>query len=119
MPFFEIEGNEFRVVEGTAKEEEGLWQGVRLRMRANNWISTENSPMRVLTCDIDLYGQAEEDFLRGMCHRGFPVIVSGDWIGPAAMEALVDIGNAQAWMGVNEEGEPVYKTVSLRIEQAS
>lgn len=122
MAFLVLAGITVRVVQDSATETEGIYQGTRLRAKAGNMISTETARMREMNCDIDLMDAAEESALRAACPRGVGVSIDGEWpvSGGGAFTGAVDIGNASPWMGaVNEEGEPIYKTVQLHIEQTS
>ena len=121
MAFLILNGITVRVVEGSATEPPRIRMGTRLRMKAGNVISTEVDVARQMDCQIDLMSAAEETALRAACPVGTGVTIAGEWAasGGGDYTGIVDIGNAQAWMGFNEEGEPVFKTVSLHIEESN
>lgn len=119
MAFLVVAGIEVRVVEDSAKELPSLYQGARTRTFTNSTISTERTPMRVLECEIDLYSLEEEIILRQACPRGFPIAVSGDFVGFGQdFFALADIGQAAAFEGDAALGDEIWKTVTLHLEQA-
>lgn len=117
MSFLAVGPIDLRVVEGSARELPPLIQGARTRLFNNALISTERDEKRVLECDIDLYSLLEETTLRAACPRGIGVLISGDFPG-SDFVGTVDIGNAAPFAGDNEEGDPIWKTVSVRIEEA-
>lgn len=120
MAFLTIEGIDVRVVLDSAVETEGLFAGVRTRMRAMNVISTEARRIRVLNCQVDFMSEAEEEAVRAVAPRGQSTTIEGEWPDSTGGEfqGLCDFGNSKPWMGaVNEEGQPIYKTVDLHIEE--
>lgn len=119
MAFLIIGGITLRVVEGSASEPPRRTIGSRVYAKAGNVISTEQEVARMMNCQVDLMSSAEETALRGACPKGVGVSIDGEWpvSGGGAFTGMVDVGNAEAWMGINEEGEPIFKTVTLAIEE--
>lgn len=120
MDFLTINDIVLRVVEGSATQRPSIFQGGRERMRAGNLVSSEDpdSEKLVLECQIDLYDSAEELALRAECPRGVAATVAGAWLDAlGSLQAVVDIGDAQAWQTIDEFGYLIYKTVSLHIEE--
>lgn len=121
MAFLVIAGIEVRVLDDSAVETEGLYAGTRLRGSNMHVLSTELEPrMRVFNCQIDLMSATEESDLRAACPRGTSVPITGEWAASNGGDfpGLCDIGNAKAWMGAtNDEGDPIYKTVDIHIEE--
>jgi hypothetical protein len=118
--FLTVAGIVLRVVEDTAVEHEGIFQGERVRGALGNLINMEapSTRMRVLDCQADLYAASEETDLRAACPRGTAVAIGGWWAG-AGFQGVVDLTDITAEVGALAVGEDFFKVVAVHIEQAA
>jgi hypothetical protein len=105
-----------RVLRDTWIRRMSIYQGGRLRARANNLISTEGAEKRSYDCAIDLYDAFEEAALRAACPRGVAVAIEGD-LPEVGFSGIVDIGDTQ-FLLMNIDGtDSLLRTAAVHIEE--